>query len=221
MPCVSAIDVENILYPRTMRQGIQCVYTKAPRTRLTFQLCENEDTAVTCTHPPRPNYMRCGVYVDREVHSSVAKQLQRIDSILAEKYALSDHERMLHIDETTPGSGWVFFDASLPRIYRMTIEGCIVNGELTHITRGARLIPHVCAYYHNGPTFRMELKANVILVIPRATHRWNLVRRAVKVRPYALHWLLCHANSSEEKRIERAKRGVVEDDPLSDVLGSM
>lgn len=44
---------------------------------------------------------------------------------------------------------------------------------------------------------------------------WGRVRWAVKVRPYALHWIKTHADAVEEERIAKAAAGMV-DDPLDD-----
>ena len=47
---------------------------------------------------------------------------------------------------------------------------------------------------------------------PRA--RWARVRDAVRVRPYALHWLEWHARAQEEARIARARGGVLDADAV-------
>lgn len=44
--------------------------------------------------------------------------------------------------------------------------------------------------------------------------RWRLVRDAVRVRPYVLHWIEEHARTQEEARIARARCGVLDADAV-------
>lgn len=44
--------------------------------------------------------------------------------------------------------------------------------------------------------------------------RWLRVRDAVRVRPYALHWMERRARRLEERRIKNAKRGILDDDAV-------
>ena len=46
----------------------------------------------------------------------------------------------------------------------------------------------------------------------KSRRHWSIVRNAVKVRPYALHILENYAMRQEERRIERAKNGIIDDD---------
>ena len=48
----------------------------------------------------------------------------------------------------------------------------------------------------------------------KSLRHWSMVRDAVRVRPYALHILENCAMRQEERRIESANNGVIEDCPL-------
>ena len=65
------------------------------------------------------------------------------------------------------------------------------------------------------PTWRLAHamgRGHLLARHPRA--RWARVRAAVRVRPYALHWLEWHARVEEEARIARARRGVLDADAV-------
>lgn len=234
MPCITDVELESILHPTYLARGITPVYMKDNRNRLSFQLCENEDSPVKCVDLDErfdPYVKLCFIVLDPVVHSPVVETLARLDSdvrynafdcgIIKEEYEYDNY----FVDDNE-----LYFDIILPHhptrkptvIFRMTIGDSITSGDHSHITEGAFLVPHVYAYHElsldedvapRGGGLRLHLEADAILVIPRAVKRWMSLRRFVTMRRCALFWLLCHANASEERRIKRARMGMV-DDPL-------
>ena len=226
MPCITAVDIESILCPTYVAPGFTPVYMKNQRDRLMFQLCEDEDSPLVCTQQPEFgdifNVPSCGVFLDPRVHHSIYNKLESVETLVEDKYAWANHERIVHSSlRSEPVSirdgGWVFFVVNRSTvIYRMTIGGCVALADETYLTKGVYLVPHVFALYRQDPYLcsGIDLRADVVLVIPRAVQRWRILRRFVSVRRYVLRWLLHCANASEERRIVRAKLGNV-DDPLA------
>ena len=67
-------------------------------------------------------------------------------------------------------------------------------------------------YRANRGNRNAALEGYALCVKLEKTRRyWALVRCAVKVRPYILHWLEVRAMRQEEYRIRQASNGIIED----------
>ena len=87
---------------------------------------------------------------------------------------------------------------------------CLGQHTLTHNCFGMGSAAELYVALHGMDS----LLRCVLVVLDMSRERWEMVRKAVRVRPYILHWLEETAKRAEMARIDAARRGERDPDAL-------